>query len=332
MGDIESMRFQCSTEGQTWPGTILRVSYAPQEGDELGWAGIYWLEPDQNWGVIPGAGYDLSSYRQLVFQARAEVPGTQIKFLLGGVSATPEGDPLPFPSSIPSPVIAQEADPVDGFVNLTDVWQEYHFDLTGLDLRYVIDGFGWAAERARTPEGAVFYLDNIRFIPQDPGPAPLPPIHIYSGEVLRNGLDMGVASSGGLGDWVEDLKGAMKISYAAWQDWGVVYVSVGSAGTAYGHRSSMDLSAYSLLSVEMKGEHGGEIVYIGIKDRNQPDNGGEKKIKVVLGAGWETYTFDLQQFYPGEIFQRIYIPIEFVFEPTIDQDEVIYFRNVQYLP
>jgi hypothetical protein len=82
----------------------------------------------------------------------------------------------------------------------------------------------------------------------------------------------------------------------------------------------------------MRGEHGGEVVYIGIKDRNQPDNGGEKKIKVVLDAGWETYTFDLRRFYPVEIFQRIYIPIEFVFEPTIDQDEVIYFRNVQYLP
>lgn len=333
MGDLESIQFQCTTKDQVWPQTAIQISYVPAQTDANGWAGIYWLQPDHNWGTIPNAGFDLTEYRQLVFQARAEIPGTQIKFILGGVASSPEGDPVPYPSSIKTPVLTLEADPADGFVNLTDEWQEYHFDLTGLDLHYVIDGFGWAAEKARTPEGAVFYLDNIRFTRAEAGQPALPPIHIYSGDSLRPGLDMGVASSGGLGDWVEDQKGVTKMSYAAWQDWAVVYISVGPSNTTYGHRSSMDLSPYKTLSLMMKGEQGGEIVYIGMKDRNQVDNGGEPKLMAELTGEWQTYTFDLTEFYPdGSFLERIYIPIEFVFEPTITRDEVIYFSNIQILP
>ena len=332
MGDLESIGFLCSTEGQTWPETTIQVIYSPNKDNANGWAGIYWLQPDHNWGTTPNAGYDLSEYRQLVFQARAEIPGIQIKFFIGGVSVNPgpEGTPtpLPYPSSIKTPVFAQESDPVDGFINLTDVWQEYHFDLTGLDLHYVIDGFGWAAERARTPEGAIIYLDNIRFMKEEPNPAPLPPIHIYSGEFLRKGLDMGVDSSGYQYTWVENLKGTMKVDYPDGQDWGVIYVTVGKPATR-GQRASMEFSQYSILSVEMRGEFGGERVYIGIKDRFQSDNGEETLIPVKLNDAWQTYTFDLSSF-RGATLTDIYIPIEFVFKNV--GSETIYFRNVQYLP
>ncbi len=166
MGDISSISVDpCYTNGQVWPKTVFQVSYAPSENDARGWAGIYWLQPDGNWGTLPNAGFDLSAYKQLVFRARAEAPGTQIKFFVGGVSQSDDATPvpLPYPSSIKTPRFAQEADPVDGFINLTDTWQEYHIDLSATDLHYVIDGFGWAAERARTPQGATFYLDGIRF-------------------------------------------------------------------------------------------------------------------------------------------------------------------------
>ncbi len=327
MGDLESMDFQCNTEGQTWPESTIRISYSPNEGNKLGWAGIYWLQPDHNWGIIPNAGYDLSNYRQLIFQARAEIPDAQIKFFVGGVYASPEGDSLQYPSSIKAPVFAQEADPVDGFINLTDTWQEYHIDLTAVDLHYVIDGFGWAAERARTPE-AVFYLDNIRFVTEEPNLPPLPPIHIYSGEFLRNGLDMGVDSSGYESSWVENLIGTMRADYPDGQTWGVVYITVGKPAPR-GQRASMDFSQYGILSFEMRGERSGEVVYIGIKDRLQRDDGTETTIPVTLTTEWKTYKFDLREF-SGARLTDIYIPIEFVFKNI--GSETIYFRNIQYLP
>jgi exo-beta-1,3-glucanase (GH17 family) len=330
MGDYEKFSFNiCLPDGKQWPGTVMQVSYRPDNTNTNGWAGVYWLEPDGNWGTIPEAGYDLSPYKQLIFEARAEKPGTQIKFFVGGVSTNDQSTPLPNPSSIKTPVLAIEADPVDGYINLTDTWQEYHVDLSNVDLHQVIDGFGWAAERARTPDGAVFYLDNIRFTKTAYSPSSaLSPIHIYSGEALRPGLEMGVDTSGNQFNWVENQHGIMRASYPVDQNWGVIFITVGKPARR-GFRQSMDFHQYRFLTVEMRGKTGGEVVSIGIKDNAQLDNGKETKIPVQLTSQWKTYIFDLQSFAPANL-NNIYIPIEFVFESA--SAEMVYFRNVQYLP
>jgi exo-beta-1,3-glucanase (GH17 family) len=166
MGDIDTIHFDdCAQLSEAWEDRAIEIGYTPAAADPEGWAGIYWLEPEDNWGTRPG-GYDLEGFAQLRFRARSAVDGVQAKFLVGGVDT---GD---YPSSIPEPIYAQEADG-QGFVTLTSEWQEFHVDLRGADLGHVIDGFGWVAERARTPGGATVYLDDIVFDRQPP-PAPAP--------------------------------------------------------------------------------------------------------------------------------------------------------------
>jgi hypothetical protein len=330
MGDVSAIGLNtCWTKGQRWPKSIIRASYIPGPNDAAGWAGVYWLQPDNNWGTIQNAGFDLTKYRQLIFRARAEQPGTQIKFFTGGVSKGEKATPLPHPSSIESPIFAQEADPMDGYIDLTDSWQEYHIDLTGADLHNVIDGFGWAAEKTRTPNGAVFDLDNIHFVSAAPAKAIIPPLHIYSGRFLRPGLNMGVDSSAHFTKWVEDLYGEMKASYPAGQDWGVVFITVGDPSPR-SLQNSMDLRQYGTLSVELRGEMGGEKVYIGLKDKTQPEPSTETKILVHPTSAWKTYTFDLSEFTRVDM-SKVYIPIEFVFPDQTDP-ETIHFRNIRYLP
>ncbi len=333
MGDRSAIKLNtCWTEGQTWPKSVIQVSYTPSENDVNGWAGVYWLQPDGNWGIIPNAGFDLSKYKQLIFRARAEVSGTQIKFFVGGVSQNANAPqiPLPYPSSIKTPIFAQEAAPKDGFINLTDSWQEYHINLTGADLHNVIDGFGWAAERARTPEGAIFYLDDIRFVTAEPSQGVIPPLNIYIGKTLRNGLNMGIDSSEHSYQWVQNLNGQMKASYPAGQDWGTVFITVGNLAPP-GSRESMDLSQYRYLSVEMRSELENQTVFIGLKDKNQPDDGSETLLPASLASEWKTFIFDLPDF-TGADLREIYIPIEFVFRGNNNSVETIYFRNIQYLP
>ncbi|MGB8214150.1 MAG: glycosyl hydrolase family 17 protein [Anaerolineales bacterium] len=328
MGDItEFTQDTCVRDENPWPGTDIKVSYTPTANDTNGWAGVYWLQPDNNWGTVPGAGFNLTGYQQVIFQARSDLPGTQIKFFVGGVSTDANGNPLPYPSSIKQPIFAQEADPADGFVNLTTAWQDYHIDLSKADLSNVFDGFGWSAEGVRSPGNKVFYLDNIRFETTAPNPAPLPPLHIYSGKSLRPGLNMGVNTSDGLTDWVTDLDGSMQAAYPADQSWGAIFITVGTP-MPLGERASMDISNYQTLSVEMKGAIGGETVSIGIKDKFQPDDGTETKQSVSLTPAWETYTFPISSF-TGTDLTNNYIPIEFVFADTA---ETMYFRNVQVLP
>jgi hypothetical protein len=244
MGDLSAIKMNtCWTDGQTWPKSVIQATYTPSTSDLNGWAGVYWLEPDRNWGTVPNVGYDLTGYQQLVFRARAEAAGTQIKFFVGGVSENEKGTPLPYPSSIKAPIFAREADPSDGFIDLSQDWQEYHVDLSAADMHYVIDGFGWSAERARTPDGAVFYLDDIHFVKTVPVGGINHHLHVYSGESLHAGFNMGIDTSGHASDWIQNLHGQIKASYGPGQAWGVEYITVGDPSPA-GSRSSLDLSSY----------------------------------------------------------------------------------------
>ena len=91
----------------------------------------------------------------------------------------------------------------------------------------------------------------------------------------------------------------------------------------------LDMSQYQYLSVEMKGEAQGQTVYIGIKDKSQPDDGTETTVRTILSSDWETYTFNPGEFWGADL-TKIHIPIEFVF--PFNGEETVNFRNVQYLP
>ena len=115
------------------------------------WAGIYWLEPSQNWGWDPtfeGSGIDLSGYTHFKLWARSE-QACNIKFLVGGLDKT-YGDSL--------------KTPIEKTVTLTPFWQEVEIDLTGADLSYIIGGFAWIADwNMVSSASCTFYLDDIRF-------------------------------------------------------------------------------------------------------------------------------------------------------------------------
>lgn len=111
------------------------------------WAGIYWLNPANNWGKQKG-GYNLTGATKLKFWAKGEKGGERIKeFKIGGVSSDyPDSD---------SAVI--------GEVILTPEWKEYSIDLRGKDLSYISGGFSWTTNVDVNPEECTFYLDDIGY-------------------------------------------------------------------------------------------------------------------------------------------------------------------------
>src|SRR6185369_17737761 len=86
----------------------------------------------------------------------------------------------------------------------------------------------------------------------------------------------------------------LKMSYPADQSWGAVFITVGKPKQP--PRPFRDFSAFGTLSVEMKGESGGEQLEIGLKTNEQPDDGTETTIPVTLTAQWQTYKFSLEKF------------------------------------
>ncbi|PXF59348.1 MAG: hypothetical protein C4B58_03270 [Deltaproteobacteria bacterium] len=129
------------------------------------WAGFYYMngilegddrQPKANWGDTPDAGLDLTGATKLTFWAKGETGTERVEFFALGVGRNPDtGIPMkPYPDS--SPKIGTS------LTTLSTNWTEYTLDLSGLDLSYVLGGFGWAAP-TRTSSPIVFYLDDIYY-------------------------------------------------------------------------------------------------------------------------------------------------------------------------
>ena len=113
------------------------------------WAGIYWLNPADNWGDRKG-GYNLTGAKKLVFWARGEKGGEKIaEFRMGGV-----GGGRDYPDSDTASI---------GPVILTSHWKEYEVDIRDKNLSYISGGFAWIANVDDNPASCTFYLDNIRY-------------------------------------------------------------------------------------------------------------------------------------------------------------------------
>ena len=53
---------------------------------------------------------------------------------------------------------------VTGPVTLTKEWKKYTIDLSGTDLSYISGGFCLTMTQINNPNGAVIYLDDIRYV------------------------------------------------------------------------------------------------------------------------------------------------------------------------
>jgi hypothetical protein len=145
--------------------------------------------------------------------------------------------------------------------------------------------------------------------------------------ILTPGFDIGANSSSGNTGWLEDTGEGMKMSYPSGEAWGAVFIVSDSVTTP--PRPSKDFSAYKTLSFEVKGEVGGESFQVGLKDKDDPDDGGEAKVTVCnLTNEWQTITIPLSRFSTADL-KNLYVVMEFVFEGANAQ--TVFFRNVKYL-
>lgn len=101
--------------------------------------------------------------------------------------------------------------------------------------------------------------------------------------------------------------------------WAAIWLSINDVGFERAHR---DYSRFDTLRLELKGEAGGEQVLVHMKDKDDPDDGSQTDIELVLSDQWQTYDIDLARFETAEL-GSLYIPLGFLF---IDQYEPLAFR------
>ncbi|AMM41164.1 conserved hypothetical protein, secreted [Candidatus Desulfofervidus auxilii] len=141
--------------GGSWGGWYLMNGVL--EGEET--------QPKANWGDYPDAGFNLTGAKKLTFWARGKDGGERVEFFAFGVGRDPiSGNPIAsYPDSSPKVTICGKL-VTPCYRTLTKNWQQYTIDLTGLDLSYVIGGFGWVTNAPQNNnKSIIFYLDDIRY-------------------------------------------------------------------------------------------------------------------------------------------------------------------------
>jgi bacteriocin-like protein len=126
--------------------TAEKWSWEPKD-NTLGWVGVYYQYPPNNWGTRPSP-YNLNGYKKLTFWAKGEKGGEVInEFKVGGIM----GD---YSDSDTAGI---------GPITLTKIWKQYEIELTDRELSQIIGGFAFALNLDGNPNGATFYLDEIRY-------------------------------------------------------------------------------------------------------------------------------------------------------------------------
>lgn len=149
MGDIADVAFDDNHKLDPERPSVIRIQYSPAGSAQ--YAGVYWWDPaGGNWAEVDG-GFDLSCAKKLTFWARGERGGEKAEFKVGGLRGTYQCSLQPAVSTGP--------------IVLTDSWAQYTIALDGKPLDHILGGFAWVTSKAQNPEGAVIYLDDVRFEP-----------------------------------------------------------------------------------------------------------------------------------------------------------------------
>ncbi len=299
MGDTGDIKMNDQSAVNPKTGTTsIEFNYNAKKAQNQGWAGVYWQNPANNWGSKNG-GFDLTGMTKLTFWARGAKGGEVLqKVMVGGIKGT-------YPDST-----SVEMGPVE----LTDTWKQYTINLAGKDLTYINGGFGWATTADLNPDGAVFYIDDVKF-EADPSLKPegkkqeMMPFFIYSD---RSSAKNHFIPSGWMGDY-GDLRyegaskedpylgdSSIKITYSGKKTQGSGWAGIFWQNPAnnWGNvDAGYDLSKASSLTFWAKGVKGGERIEefkVGGIMGEFSDSDSAVIGPVILNKEWTKYTIDLK--------------------------------------
>ncbi len=265
----------------------------------------------------------IRSLDQAYTQVQKTFPNKQIVI---GETGWPSAGP-PYRAAVPS--AANQARYLREFINWAQAKgvQYFYFDAFDEDWKVHEEGVGthWG-----------LYQQNGKVKPalSDvlPNPASATLMQRSYRDVYVDGLEsdfvLGMDTSGHQRQWLIANDGSLVLTYPANQQWGVMFVTVGPA-VPLGHRSSLDLSAYRSLIVDLRATVDGQCVRIGIKDKNQPDNGSEITVQRCLTAQWSTITLPLNTF-TGVDLTHLYVVFEVLFQGS--SGATLDVRNIRYSP
>ncbi|MEK6728030.1 MAG: hypothetical protein AABY28_05110 [Candidatus Omnitrophota bacterium] len=303
MGDYGDIKLNDQAMDNPHSGaTSMQFSYSAKKSQQKGWAGVYWQNPANNWGSKKG-GFDLTGMTKLTLWARGVKGGEVIqKFKVGGIGIEPKAT---YQDST-----EVETEPIE----LTDIWKQYTINLAGKDLSYISAGFGWVTTSDLNPDGATFYIDDIKFeadpaMKQEGKKLEGMPFYVYSD---RTSPKNHFIPSGWMGDY-GDIKydgsskedpylgdSCIKIAYNGKAAQGARWAGIfwqNPSNNWGGVDGGYDLSKATKLTFWARGANGGERIEelkVGGLMGEYSDSDSATIGPVILNKEWKQYTIDLK--------------------------------------
>ena len=101
-------------------------------------------------------------------------------------------------------------------------------------------------------------------------------------------------------DYASHGDGALQINVKRGLPWAVFFFDLQDRSNTLG-RPSADFTRFDRILLELKGANGGERLLLHMKDKDDPDDGSQTNLEIVLSEQWETYEFDLADFENADI-------------------------------
>ena len=123
---------------------------------------------------------------------------------------------------------------------------------------------------------------------------------------------------------VEAVDDRLDVAYSGGTEWAALWLAVNRAAE---ERPSLDFSGFDTLRLEMKSDVGGESVLVHVKDRDDPDDGTQTNVELVLTDDWQVYEIDLDRFDTADL-SRLTVVLGFAF---FAEPQSFSIRNARYL-
>jgi hypothetical protein len=117
-------------------------------------------------------------------------------------------------------------------------------------------------------------------------------------------------------DSVQLQDGALHIDYGGGLDWATLFWLPIAENTLSGIQYQ-DFSRFDKLRLELKGDRGGEVIKVLVKDVDYPNDIGPVSVDLVLSDDWQTWEIDLARFAPNDR-SRLVVPLGFLISPAQD--------------
>jgi hypothetical protein len=129
-------------------------------------------------------------------------------------------------------------------------------------------------------------------------------------------------------DYVSHVDGAVQVTVKSGTPWAALVLQVFDRSNTVG-RPSSDFTRFDRILLEARGASGGERLLVHAKDKDDPDDGSQTNVEIVLSDKWDTYEFDLADFENADL-SKLNIVLGFL---ILDHTDPLSFavRTVRFL-